>query len=219
MSAIFDALSEPISSRDAAGLARIGLVLRSRAWKGAMPAGVTPTQGQALEMLGDAPAGMRLGALAQALGVSAPTASDVVASLVAKGLASKAPGPDKRSVALKLTAEGEALARCAADWPDFLASAVNTLEPAEQAAFLRSLVKLIRALQESGDIPAQRMCVTCRYFRPFAHDDALAPHHCAYVDAEFGDRHLRLNCGEHEEATAEQRHAVWKRFASSSALS
>ena len=106
MPAIFDAISEPVARRVAAGLARIGLVLRSRAWKGATPAGVTPTQAQALALLGDAPAGMRLSTLAQALGVSAPTASDMVGSLVAKGLARKKPGPDKRSLALRLTPEG-----------------------------------------------------------------------------------------------------------------
>jgi len=213
MTAIFDALSEPIAKRVTAGLAKIGLALKSRAWKGASPAGVTPTQGQALGLLRETPTGLRLAALAQLLGVSAPTASDAVNSLVSKGLATKAPGPDKRSIALKLTPAGEALADRTAEWPDFLARAVETLEPGEQAGFLRSLVKIVRALQENGDIPVQRMCVTCRYFRPHVHDDAANPHHCAYVDAPFGDRHLRLNCAEQEEAPGEHRAALWELFA------
>jgi DNA-binding MarR family transcriptional regulator len=212
MTAIFDAISEPIAKRVTGGLAKIALVLRSRAWKGAAPAGVTPTQGQALSLLREAPKGMRLAALAELLGVSAPTASDTVTSLVVKGMAAKEPGPDKRSVTLKLTPAGEALADRTAEWPDFLARAVETLDPIEQAAFLRSLVKIIRTLQVNGDIPPQRMCVTCRHFRPFAHVEAVNPHHCAYVDAPFGDRHLRLNCAEQEEAPAEQRAAAWERF-------
>ncbi len=213
MTAIFDAISEPTAKRAAGGLAKIGLALKSRAWKGAGPAGVTPTQAEALALLREAPGGMRLGALAGLLGVSPPTASDAVNSLVSKGLAAKEPGPDKRSVALRLTPEGETVADRTAEWPGFLARAVDALEPAEQAALLRSLVKLIRTLQENGEIPPQRMCVTCRHFRPYAHADALNPHHCAYVDAPFGDRHLRLSCAEQEDASPEGRHAAWERFA------
>src|SRR3712207_3574231 len=160
VTAIFDAISEPIAKRVTAGLAKIALVLKSRAWKGAGPAGVTPTQAQALGLLREAPQGLRLSALAGLLGISAPTASDAVSSLVAKGLAAKEPGPDKRSVSLKLTPEGEAMAGRTAEWPDFLARAVDTLDPTEQAAFLRSLLKIIRTLQEGGEIPRQRMCVT-----------------------------------------------------------
>ncbi|BCH22070.1 MarR family transcriptional regulator [Mesorhizobium sp. L-8-10] len=208
----FDAISEPIAKRVTAGLAKIALALKSRAWKGAGGAGVTPTQGQALGLLREAPKGLRLSALAELLGVSAPTASDAVNSLVSKGLAAKEAGPDKRSIALKLTPAGKTLADRTDEWPDFLTRAVESLEPDEQAGFLRSLVKIVRALQENGDIPLQRMCITCRHFRPNVHDDVLNPHHCAYVDAAFGDRHLRLNCAEQEEAPAEQRSAAWERF-------
>lgn len=212
MTAIFDAISEPLAKRVTAGLAKIGLVLRSRAWKGAAPAGVTPSQAQALALLGDSKEGLGLRSLAHLLGVSPPTATQMVQVLVAKGLVAKGPGPDRRSVALRLTPEGRALADRAEDWPAFLARAVETLPPEEQAAFLRSLVKIVRALQEAGDIPVQRLCVTCRHFRPHVHPDPLAPHHCAYVDAPFGDRHLRLNCAEQEAASPEERQANWARF-------
>jgi DNA-binding MarR family transcriptional regulator len=210
---IFDTISEPIARRVTAGLVRIGHVLRSRAWKGAGPAGVTPTQGHALGLLRDAPEGLPLGTVASRLGVSAPTASDAMNALVAKGLVLKAPGAKPRSISLRLTPTGEALADATRDWPAFLADAIETLEPAEQAAFLRMLVKIIRAMQLSGDIAPQKMCVTCRYFRPNAHQGAAAPHHCAFVDAPFGDRHLRLNCPEQEDATGETQAANWQSFA------
>ena len=213
MSAIFDSISEPIARRVTAGLAKIGLVLRSRAWKGAGAAGVTPTQGHALGLLREAPDGMRLAALAKLLGISAPTASDAMNALVLKGLITKMPGPDRRSINLVLTQEGAAAADRTRDWPDFLAEAVDTLPAGEQAGLLRALVKVIRALQIKGDIPIQRMCVSCRFFRPRVHDDELNPHHCAYVDAAFGDRHLRLNCGEHQTASQEEQDAHWQRFA------
>lgn len=212
MSAIFDSISEPISRRVTAGLAKIGMVLRSRAWKGAGSAGVTPTQANAISLLREAPDGMKLSAVAKMLGVSAPTASDAMNALVAKGLVVKQAGADKRSISLVLSPEGEAAADQTREWPGFLADAVETLEPGEQAAFLRSLVKVIRSLQVTGAVPLQRMCVSCRYFRPYAHDDELNPHHCAYVDAAFGDRHLRLNCAEHVEAAADDQAEAWRTF-------
>ncbi|MBA4228557.1 MAG: MarR family transcriptional regulator [Hyphomonas sp.] len=210
---MFDSISEPISRRVTAGLTKIGLVLRSRAWKGAGSAGVTPTQGNALGMLRDAPDGLKLSEVAKTLGISAPTASDAINALVTKGLVVKQAGADRRSISLALSLEGEAAADRTREWPEFLADAVETLDPAEQAGLLRALVKVIRSLQASGDVPLQRMCVSCRFFRPYAHDDGVNPHHCAYVDAPFGDRHLRLNCAEYVEAEAGDQAIAWQAFA------
>ncbi|WP_218667979.1 MarR family winged helix-turn-helix transcriptional regulator [Sphingopyxis sp. KK2] len=212
MTAIFDALSEPVAKRVTAGLVKIGQVLRTHAWRGAGSAGISPSQGQALSLIQDAQQGIGLGELAKQLGVAAPTASEMVNSLVAKGLAVKGPGADKRSVRLTLTEQGRTLAAQTAAWPAFLVDAVDTLDPDDKAVFLRSLVRVIRALQIAGDIAPQAMCVTCRFFRPHAHADAAAPHHCQYVDAPFGDRHLRLNCAEHVLAPPADLDAIWARF-------
>lgn len=190
LTAIFDSLSEPIARRVTAGLTKI-----------------------ALGLLRDAPGGMGLRALARLLGVSPPTVSEAVNTLVGKHLVIKAPGADKRSINLVLTQAGEALADQTREWPGFLADAVDTLDPVEQAALLRPLVKVVRALQQADDVPLQRMCVTCTYFRPNVHGDAANPHHCAYVDAPFGDRHLRLACPEHAPASAAEQEQAWRHFA------
>ena len=76
----------------------------------------------------------------------------------------------------------------------------------------RALIGLIRALQVARAIPVQRMCVTCAHFRPHAHDDADSPHHCAFVDAAFGDAALRIDCGDHEDAAEEDLAQIWARF-------
>lgn len=213
MTAIFDAISEPTAKRVTHGLAKVGLVLKSRAWKGAGSERLTPTQGQIVALLHGYPAGLRLSAVADTLGVTAPTASDAVAALVSKGLVARGQAADHhRALALRLTPDGEAVAARIADWPDFLMRAVRTLSSQEQTVFLRGLVKMIRVLQEAGDIPVQRMCVTCLHFRPNVHADPLNPHHCAFVDAAFGDRHLRLDCGEHAQADAETRAEAWAQF-------
>lgn len=206
----FEIASPTVAERVSTGLSKIGMALKTRAWRGAGPERLTPTQGQALVLLRGAAKGLRLDEVARGLGVTAPTASDAVTALVAKGLVIRSRAPDDhRAIALRLTAEGAALADRVADWPDFLLRAVDTLDADEQTGFLRGLVKIIRGLQEAGDIPPQRMCITCRYFRPNVHADRERPHHCAFVDAPFGDRHLRLDCIDQELAPADERQANW----------
>lgn len=210
----FDLISEPLEVRLSSGFAKIGGALKARAWKGALPARITPTQAQALVLLAAARGGVRLGALAQAMAVSAPTASDALGSLVGKALVIReADAADRRAVSFRLTPAGEALARETSGWPDFLAHAVATLRPHEQASLHRGMIKTIRALQDAGDIPVQRLCVTCRYFQPYAHPENIdRPHVCGFVGAPFGDRHLRLDCQEQEPASPGDQAALWRRF-------
>jgi hypothetical protein len=137
-----------------------------------------------------------------------------VAALVKKGLVASGRSPgDRRRLTLTLTAAGEAEAGRAAGWPDFLAAVAEDLPAAEQGALLRLLVRLLRELQERGAVPVARMCVTCRFFHPHAHPDPERPHHCASVDAPFGDRHLRIDCPEQEPAAAGAAAASWAAFA------
>jgi DNA-binding MarR family transcriptional regulator len=177
----------------ATGLAKIGLVLRHEAWRERGRTGLTPTQSQLLSLLRARGDGMTLGELAAELAVSTATASESLAALAAKGLVAKTRG---RTLAIALTASGRREADRAARWPDFLLEAVDALAPGEQAAFLRGLTTMIRALQVQGRIPVVRMCATCRFFQPNVHADLERPHHCAFVDAPFGDRQLRLDCSD-----------------------
>jgi DNA-binding MarR family transcriptional regulator len=203
----------PLAQRVTTGLAKVGIALKQQAWAEAGGRGLTPTQGQALALLRASPAGLRPGELAEQLGVTAPTASDSVAALVRKGLVTKAPlAADGRAVIVRLTPAGIGEAAAAAAWPDFLLEAVGELSATEQAAFLRALVTMIGSLQLKGRIPVARMCVSCRFFQPFRYDDPTRPHHCAFVDAPFGDGELRLDCADHAAAPAEQAARTWHAF-------
>lgn len=88
--------------------------------------------------------------------------------------------------------------------------AVTTLAADEQTTLLRALMKMIRTLQELGQIPVQRMCVSCTHFRPHVHDGDQ-PHHCAFVDAPLGPSALRLYCRDHAAATPERQQVHWAR--------
>jgi DNA-binding MarR family transcriptional regulator len=179
------------------GFSRLALALRMQAWKKSSEIGVTPTQAEAVQHLSESGEGLRLGELASRLGISAPSASDTVSTLVVKGLVEKAEGRDKRSITIQSTQSGQSLASQSAEWIGFLAGEVEALDDAEQAVVLSALTKVIRGLQEKGFISPQRMCLTCEHFRPYAHSDAALPHHCAFVDAPFGTAGLRLNCADH----------------------
>ncbi|HSE26637.1 MAG TPA: MarR family winged helix-turn-helix transcriptional regulator [Gemmatimonadales bacterium] len=179
-------------------LGRIGLALRSGAWRQAWHSEMTPTQVQILLLLRSR-GPLRIGAIAEGLGVTDPTASTAVKTLVAKGLALREPDPaDARARRVALTRIARESADRLAGWPEVLAGAVDALAPADQATMLRAMMQVIATLQRRGGIPVSRMCATCRHFRPNAHPgNAERPHHCDFVDAPFGDRALRLDCVDH----------------------
>jgi DNA-binding MarR family transcriptional regulator len=194
------------------GLGRIATLLRAGQWQAGAGAGLNPAQAEILLRIAGRP--MRPGDLAEHLAVSPASLSDSVSSLVAKGFAERQPDPeDGRARRIAPTTAGAALAASLPVAPDALKDALGALPEFERANFLRMLLTLIRALQDARAIPAQRMCVTCRHFRPNAHDDAARPHHCAFVDAAFGDATLRLDCGDHEAAPPDATAANWRHFA------
>ena len=116
-----------------------------------------------LALLRANPHGLRLGALADQLGFSAATTSDSVSALQRKSLVTKGPtAGDGRGVVVRLTVTASREAAAAASWPDFLLEAVAELSTAEQSAFLRGLVAMIRTLQEKGRVPFARTATPVR---------------------------------------------------------
>ncbi|MEQ8357389.1 MAG: MarR family winged helix-turn-helix transcriptional regulator [Kiloniellaceae bacterium] len=203
----------PSSTQIANGLSKLGTFLRASQWHRVEDTGLTPTQSQILLHL-IARGADRITAVAEEIAVTQPTASDAVAALVRKGLLRKANDPaDARAVLLHPTAAGRRIAKDLALWPDVLLGAVDSLLPDEQAALLRGLTKIIRDLQHQGAIPVQRMCASCRFFRPSAHENPETPHHCDFVNAAFGEARLRLDCGDHEAAPPSAAAAAWQQFA------
>lgn len=201
------------------GLDRLAAVARADLWTATAAGGINPTQAQALALLaGRGPAGLRVKAIAAHLGVSQPTVTDTIAALERKGLVARETDPaDARATMVRLTEEGVAAVKGIEAAPSALDAALATLSPGEQADLLLLTIKLIRTLQLAGAIPVQRMCVSCRHFRPNIHPDAANPHHCAFVNAAFGNRQLRLDCGDHEPADPALQSANWTAFDKGSA--
>lgn len=199
------------------GFERVALVLRADLWAAAGDASLNPAQAQVLALLASRPAGLRAKEIAAHLAVSAPSMTDTIAALERKRLVQRAPDPaDARAVIARLTEDGHALGRTFASAASQVMAALARLSPSEQADLLLTQIKLIRTLQQAGAIPVQRMCVSCRHFRPNIHPADAQPHHCAFVNAPIGTRDLRLDCGEHEAADPDVQAATWTSFADGS---
>jgi DNA-binding MarR family transcriptional regulator len=195
----------------ATGFGRLAAFWRASRWQETATHGLHPTQADILRCIAARPE--RSGDLARALGVTPATLSDSVSSLIAKGLAERRPDPaDGRAHQVAPTAEGMAIAVQLPTAPAALSAQIAMLPESERGSLLRTLTHIIRGLQEARAIPVQRMCATCSHFRPNVHDDPVRPHHCEFVNAAFGDASLRLDCGEHEAAPAEEAAANWRRF-------
>lgn len=195
----FDPVGGTIEQRVSVGLAKVGLALKSQSWQDAGYQGLTPTQGQILALLQSRDqSGLRLSEIAEGLAVTSATASDAVSALVEKGLVHKAKSTqDKRAIAITLTETGRQQAIQVSCWSDFLLEAVEELSDEEQVIFLKALIKIIRKLQEQGRIPIAHMCVNCHFFQANHYPDSPQPHHCAFVNAPFGDRQLQIDCHDH----------------------
>jgi DNA-binding MarR family transcriptional regulator len=207
----FEENSEPIERRIATGLHKVGLAMKQQTWLQAAEDGLSPTQGQILAALAmDGP--LTATEVGKRLGVTLPTISESASALVSKNLVERSPDPrHPRASLLSLTPTGKERAARATAWPEFLSAAVSNLSELEREVFLSGLVKMIRALQQDGRIPTNRMCVNCTNFRPNVYEGAT-PHHCALVDAPMADTHLRIDCPEHVEATLEDQAKTWERF-------
>jgi DNA-binding MarR family transcriptional regulator len=201
------------AGRVVTALNKVAMALRANDRTRSGRHGLHPTQAQILALLAARPGGLRLGQLATQLGVTSATTSDSVTALEHKQLVRRSPSPDDaRAIQVDLTATGRREAIAISEWPDAMLHVVDDLDDDEQALLLRLLVKIIRSLQERRAIPAARMCATCRYFDPYAHAGTDKPHHCRFVDAPFADNDLRLDCVDHETASAEVQEATWVRF-------
>lgn len=192
----FDDITEPIERRLADGLARLAAVARQLDWQVAETVGLSPTQADLLRFIARRPTGCRLTAAAAHAGISKATASEAVAALERKKLVRKfADAADGRAVALKATPRG---ARIAQTWPSSFAPVVASLARGEQEALFAQVVRMIRDLQQRQLIAPQRTCLQCRHFRENLAPGTDTPHFCALVGAPMAQRHLRLDCAEHE---------------------
>ena len=205
MAALMKIDQDPLPDRLVTGLSKIGLAMKSRAWRRKGRQGIGPLQIQVLTFLRSRPnQSATVSTIARELSVKLPTASEVIRTLEHKRLVRRRRREiDNRVVTVHLTSLGAKAGHVENRWPEILASATENLSMQEQVALLTALVKLIRALQLQGEIPVARMCISCEHFRQHVHAESDQPHHCTFYNVAFGDQAFRLDCPEYVEAPTE----------------
>lgn len=204
---------QPLAHKLRHALDRVQVAMRADSWEEFGQNDLNPTQGQILLLLGRRAAGLRLSEIASELAVSPPTVSDSVGTLVDKGYVKKDKAKDDaRAIAIRLTAAGKRLIQRLDSVGGTIETVLESLPEKEQVQLYRTMIRMVRELQTAGRIPVSRMCVTCQYFRPNVHDDPERSHHCALVDAAFGDRTLRSDCPEHVAADAHLATQNWESY-------
>jgi DNA-binding MarR family transcriptional regulator len=214
---------EALGQRLATGLARVAVAVHEAGADGSTDgdsAGAlerTLAQQQVLLVLSRRRAVYPLTDLAHDLGMTRKDLLAAVSTLVKEGLVQIGPAPSyaPTEVRVKLTDAGRAQPPELLNWAADLLAELHHLDEENQRRLLRVVVDHIRRMQDSGQIPVTRMCVTCRFFDPYRHAGGDSPHHCWLVDSPFGYRQLRLRCPEAQPAAAasgpatlpDQRHA------------
>lgn len=203
-----------ISARIVTAIGRIATVLRAGMWEVCTAEGLNPAQAEILQLLLHRRRGVRLSWLARQLSISAASASDSVAALVAKGLVRKARAEeDGRATALHLTPEGEQVAARFGHALSFADTAASRLPSTEQLQLLTGLFRLIAELQHTERFPELRACLSCRHFEANKYPGKAVPHHCALVDAPLPISFLRIDCAEHEPTDPATQRRNWGSFA------
>jgi DNA-binding MarR family transcriptional regulator len=190
---------EPVALRLAHGLSRAAVAIDMA---GDGTAGLERTFAQQLILLHlrQRYGTFALDELATALAMTETDTLAALGTLAREGLVAMSPTPSytPHEVRVGLTERGRAEAPELLNWAADLLVEIDRLSEEEQRQLLQLVVERIIAMQSSGQIPVTRMCMTCRFFEPYAHVGSDAPHHCHLVEAPFGSTLLRLRCPEQE---------------------
>lgn len=195
-------MSAALHSKIAEALARLSTLARHHENQKAVAEGLSPLQARALLAL-QRQRGIRVGELAKELLVTYGTLSAAVSSLEEKGLVVKHADPQEhRAVNLVLSRKGGAAARRIQGWAtELYAAPIQELELDQAAPLLSALLELIRTFERRGTLAESRMCLTCRHFAP-DEGQGERPHFCRLLGEPIGAIDLRIDCAEHERATA-----------------
>ncbi|MDT8347805.1 MAG: MarR family winged helix-turn-helix transcriptional regulator [Flavobacteriaceae bacterium] len=135
--------------------------------------------------------------LAEEFNVTKATISDAIKSLYAKALVIKTPNKtDARSYRLALTEKGIHIADKAKGFTEQMHHPITAMEEAEKSVMLHNLLEIIRHMFDCGVISKQRMCFSCRFYKPKNGES-----YCELLKQNLSITDLRLDCPEYEQAS------------------
>lgn len=176
-------------------LERISQAFRVLLWNESKENSLSPIQIQVLIfLLFHTVEKCKVSYLAFEFNMTKATISDSIKVLLQKKLVSKIiDEKDTRSFALALTKEGKAIARKAASFADAIEQPIGKFSKEQKEILLKSLLKLIYDLNQSGIISIQRMCFTCANYQYQG-----GTHYCRLLQTKLSDNEIRIDCKDHE---------------------
>jgi DNA-binding MarR family transcriptional regulator len=197
---------EPLGQHLATGLARVAVAVHVAGGDGATVDGLERTlaQQQVLLVLSRRHDVYPLTDLAHDLGMTRKDLLTAVSTLVKEGMVQIEPSPSyaPMDVRIRLTRSGREQPPELLNWAADLLAEMHNLDEQGQRRLLGVVTQHIRRMQDNGQIPVTKMCVTCRFFDGYRHAGSNSPHHCWLVDSPFGYRELRLRCPEAQPGAA-----------------
>jgi DNA-binding MarR family transcriptional regulator len=193
-------MPDDVDAKITAALERLAVTWHKSLWDVAYVHDLSATQAQMLLYLSSLERkGVSMSELARRFGLSLPTVSDAVRSLIDKGLVEQRRAPqDGRVRLVRLTRAGRHRAQHLQRWTDTLQQQIAALDPSTKGVFLSCLLDLIAHMQRSGLISFTQQCHTCLYFQPHRYHDPAAPHHCGLMNQPLHLTELRLHCPDHQ---------------------
>lgn len=198
-SSVFDPEQQnlDLNKKIVAGLERISQAMRQLLWQQAAQLGLSPIQLQILIFVKNHTIDKAtITFLANEFGLTKPTISDAVKTLLQKGCMKKAPvAGDNRSYALMLTTHGRKLIIQSENYILPLLQYISAFNNTAKEAFWQSIVNLIGQLNQAKIITVQRMCYNCKFF---TNKDNSA--YCNLLKQQLKTEDIRIDCPEFEAA-------------------
>lgn len=185
---------EGIDPKIVAALERISQALKTLAWIKSKEILLNPIQIQLLIfLLHHGEMNNRINTLAREFNITNASISDTISSLEQKQLIIKAYNKDDpRNFVVKLTYEGQRTAKEATSYTDELLFAVKKLPASVKKKMFSVLGDIIFELHNSGIVPVQRMCLTCKHY-----NRSVQGHYCNLLDRKLIAEELKIDCKDH----------------------
>lgn len=179
---------------------RISRAQKILLWDKAKLYGLTPLQTQILMFIEESkPENANITNLSLELGVSQPTISDSVKSLINKGLIEATVWEKNRHFKiLKLTDKGKEILKKLENWNYYLKKPLMDMNEEEKVRVFDFLLKYVIALRNDKTLYFVKACPLCRYFLEKNPNE----YYCKLFNMDLKIKDLRINCPDFEEAIA-----------------
>jgi len=180
-----------------AGFERIGTLIRKLLWENSFNVGLNPIQLQILFFCKQQnKRKVYPTKLSEFFGVSLPSLSDSLNSLIKKGLIKKTKDKsDKRISYISLTRKGQKLLKELSNWDASLKSVLNKIDNEEIKNSYYFLLTFLRELLNIGIMQHLRMCFTCQYLS--INENGEPEYFCNFLKSTLKKEQLRIDCPDH----------------------